>query len=70
MSYERRTSMHKLEQHRARQIARMEAFERAIEAGQTTVVVSGRSPDASTMFNSVTKTIPNHALFKGKDPLL
>lgn len=70
MSYERRTSIHKLEQHRARLIARMEAFERAFQAGQTTLVVSGKPTGASPILDNVVKTIPSHALFKGKGPLL
>lgn len=41
MSYERQNSMSRLEQYRARQADRIEAINRAIDEGRTTVVSSG-----------------------------
>ncbi|HEN3282343.1 TPA: hypothetical protein U5D21_004263 [Yersinia enterocolitica] len=43
MSYERQTSMTRLEQYRAHQKARMEAMNRAIDEGRTTVVLSNEA---------------------------
>lgn len=59
MSYERHTSMNRLEQQRARYIARIEAFERALEAGQTTRVVSGKPSETSAVSNTASKAITN-----------
>ncbi|EOX2600879.1 hypothetical protein ACPENL_003137 [Yersinia enterocolitica] len=45
MSYERQTSMTRLEQYRAHQKARMEAMNRAIDEGRSTVVLSNEVPE-------------------------
>ena len=48
MSYERQNSTDRLEQYRARQAARIEAMNRAVDEGRTRVVSSNESPEPMT----------------------